>query len=432
MGDETQTTLREQVSSSVAATAQSQLSTAELLDYLTMRAAEVADRKISEREDRNRRRMGWTVGVFSLFGVGLLYTGLESTLDGLVQPKLEKFQATLDETLARQDSSITARLTSLEDKLDARLETVSTKSDDAVKLFQAQTQGQEQRYQALRPELMAQVELATKDALDGEISGLQGNLDDEVAYYQMTNLARELEAKPQFSAGERNSLLALLERIRATRLTAREDFRVALERIVDSFHQASQAAAIDRIEHLYEDIIEQSPGIIVTLVDHYALRVVSGPTNGELVDLHARNRLSRYLQLVNARGLRVVWELLLDGKFDLGGETRAANRRALGVLDANEEELMLFLRKLLELSVPGLWSKQVDIVPTEAALVAAKTRALYATEIKLAAKNISPQEVVAAFEKPLRSPDLPEEVMPQVLAFVAEIWGENPAIDATP
>lgn len=365
------------------------LTTAELLDYVTLRAAEAADRRIAEREERRRRGLAIILSVASLVGVSVVVGVVDYKLDDMVRDQLKLADEERDRELASFKADLDDKLNNFREQIgllvNAGVEKAGQKADTAIATAQTEAQHQGEQYRALVPQLQAQIEGETRVAISDKVDGLQQGLDREVAYFQLSNLARELDVADGFSDDERTTVLRLLRRVHKEGLEGREDFPVLLERILDSFHAANQTAAVDEIASMFESLSLQSPGIIQTLINHYGQRAMGAPPTLTGVD-GSLNQLRKYAAHAGSAGqpeIGVLWSLFLSVHLGDDAAEHEPNRQAvlaLGKLD--EVDRVFFGLKLVEYSVPEMWVMRPSPMSEQLAHEAERVRRAYLTELR--------------------------------------------------
>jgi hypothetical protein len=97
----------------------------------------------------------------------------------------------------------------------------------------------------------------------------------ELSFYRLSNLASALRSGTGFSNTERDAALDSLRQLsNEMKITSRKEFADVLEKIIDAFNAADLDFYIDTIEEMLSGVIEETPGIVMTLIHHYGMRVL--------------------------------------------------------------------------------------------------------------------------------------------------------------
>lgn len=122
----------------------------------------------------------------------------------------------------------------------------------------------------------------------------------ELAFYRLSNLASSLRSGTGFTNTERDAAMASLDEIRTeTSIIKRKEFADVLEKIVDAFTSADLDFQVDVIELQLSPIIEETSGIVQTLIHHYGMRVI-----GEVQpDAQTLDRFKKYAAVCKRRRL---------------------------------------------------------------------------------------------------------------------------------
>lgn len=115
-----------------------------------------------------------------------------------------------------------------------------------------------------------------KDRIVGEaLKEIQQQVDSRIAFVQFVDIVNELEKRTTgFSNQERDTANALLKEVIATSdLVERPQFKLALEKLLDTYAAADLEAYIDDIDNILGDVATSTEGISITMTIHYGFRV---------------------------------------------------------------------------------------------------------------------------------------------------------------
>ncbi len=197
-------------------------------DWLTAAIADQADVRILERESRRHRQTLLVMSVIGLVGVG----GLSALTSQLVGTAVQAAEERVNEHV---DAGITASLATIEARLPEQFRTIVDTANDKLRSSMRRTA----QYQRLAYLLVL---------LDNAEDGFTDDHRDAIL-----GILRELEADPEVRRDP--------------------DFAAFLEKIIDPFHSAGLDAHIDEITDMFLDECLHSRGIVITLVEHYGLRL---------------------------------------------------------------------------------------------------------------------------------------------------------------
>ncbi|MCI0636596.1 MAG: hypothetical protein L0206_22150, partial [Actinobacteria bacterium] len=215
----------------------------ELIEYLSLRAGEIADRRIREREERRQKMLAIFFTVIGVLGVSGLVTLLKATMTSDIDQRFEELQGQNNnlhrdaraETERRFDElgeSLFARTATTENGLSQRL--ASVEGDLRSELADGQK------------EIGDSVEVSTSRA----VTSVREELAVEVDLQRLIVLALTLDLQDGFSPTERDEAIDLLRRLSATPAISRSEFLRVVTQIVQAFHEANQGDFIDDIVEL--------------------------------------------------------------------------------------------------------------------------------------------------------------------------------------
>ncbi|TMP30847.1 hypothetical protein CWB99_05815 [Pseudoalteromonas rubra] len=189
-----------------------------LIDYLSQKAALLAEEKLIKHEERKRQNLLATIAVVSVLGVGTLYSAL---------------------TLLVKDQ--------VDDALKTETFTSNMKS-------------------------------LTKDAVKSEVGDIKLQMDGLIAYQQLSALSLKFDLGDSFSNSERDTALSLLAEIKKSgSFEDKEDFTTHLENVASSFTSAFERGSVDKIDDLFRAEMASSRDTTVTMLQHYGRALVVSP-----------------------------------------------------------------------------------------------------------------------------------------------------------
>lgn len=145
----------------------------------------------------------------------------------------------------------------------------------------------------LKSEVKSDIREEIEKYIASEFKDRLSVLAKELSYYRLLNLAGRIEAGRFFSDIERDAVLESLNQLSDEQsITSRAEFISALERIIDAFYVASLDLQIDAIEAMFLFVILKSPGIVLSLVNHYGSRVLGDIEE----DADTVNRFHKYVE----------------------------------------------------------------------------------------------------------------------------------------
>ena len=167
------------------------------------------------------------------------------------------------------------------------------------------------------------VDSSVSDQLTDSIEARLSIVAKEFAFYRLSNMATSLDTGTGFTDTERDAALeALAELSTDTTVTNRKEFANSLEKIIDSFASADLDYHIDKLEETFRPIIMKTKGIILSLTQHYGMRVIGDAQTNE--EAYARfRRYSDVCQTENMYELALPYIMVVESKMKfIGWENR--------------------------------------------------------------------------------------------------------------
>ncbi|HEX4953546.1 MAG TPA: hypothetical protein VF017_09170 [Thermoanaerobaculia bacterium] len=391
-----------------------------ILDHLVLKAGEIADKRIVEREDRRRKSVTMALALIGLVGAGGIYALIDRAVDVQLEGRISTFAREQGEARQTLQEDVQRQLSRERERFEQRL-------DSWNHLATEKLQAQNQRIEGLGPALSSKVETETGRIVSDRVERLQGTVSDEVAYMSLTNYAVGLDLQASFSAAERDAAMGLVRRLARTEIPRRTDFATVLGKIVKSFHAASQFDQIDELDQIVGDVMGASTDIIQTLVDHYGQRVLGAATEVDATSaVYAKFR--RYLERAGVTGypeIEALWLLLLAerGGEDANFTTNREVLKAVELMDDNDR--VFFMAKLVEYSVPRYWARgRRSFVAEQLAKLCKGVRARYPRELKAIFDTLPSEEFQERLATAMAANELEQETVEEVLTVLAELAGE--------
>lgn len=208
----------------------------EYAEYLATLAANIADARIKERENKWRAILGLIVTIVAVLGV--------------------------------------TNISSIKDDLKSKIELdIKTKVPDEVAKYVDQN----------------------RSKIVGEsLESVNNEVESRIAFMQLFNISLELSKGTGFTRDQRDAAVGLIEKVsKNNKIVDSPEFAGPLEKIVDAFLRADQALYIDKIESSLEERIAKSHGITLSMVQHYGMRV----SGSKVVDDREKALFDKYARL---------------------------------------------------------------------------------------------------------------------------------------
>ena len=117
------------------------------------------------------------------------------------------------------------------------------------------------------------VRSAVISQVTGELERRLATLSDEMALGRLSNLAHRLEQGDGFTHSERDVAVSSITQLQQNELIRnRPEFSASVEKILDAFAKAGIWQYVDDIDDSLSDLTTSSPGIAMTLIQHYGRR----------------------------------------------------------------------------------------------------------------------------------------------------------------
>ena len=404
------------------------LSGTELLRYFSLQASELVDEKIRSREEQRAKRVALMLTFLSLVGVSGAIALANYTISSQVDERFARAREEVRQENQRLIVDVERQLAQQQALLEIRLSGAENSTEQTLGYQGEVLKQQEFRIQGLSPQLDDKVRAETSRVMRDQVDDLRTDLRTEVDYQRLNTLALSLDLKDSFANTERDAVMDLLRRLKGTEVTQRSDFQEVLRKIVFSFKAADQSEQIDEVDDIVGESLLSSPIMVEALINHYGKRVAGSRRRAEDISQEI-NRLRRYLakgRQYDMAEQEIFWELLLDLKY--GTPENANNRdeafQALSFLE--EGDRSFFFIKLIEYSVPPLWSNRDTYESTEISRLCRLLRNKHREQLQKVFGTIpdARQTVLAQMIKALDEKKLNEEAITAIAEVLEELAGD--------
>ena len=307
----------------------------DVVNYLVNRATDLVEERARIREQAWR-------GVLAMLLVALGWLGMD---------RIANFEDELKADMNRIERTLDDKILSIRNTVTEERQTVTLRSDAA----QAKMGNDLERRMAdaLRAGADQQAQLIashSKAVAEGSVRDLRNDMSTEIAYLQLVQLARALDEQTEpASYEERDQALALLQQsLTSKHITARPDFSVTIEHLMDAFLESGYTAEVTQVERQLGDLVERHIGIVISLMDLYSRMWFDDPAPSQMVS----DKLTRYVTIagghrdMRARCLARVLRMLRTFQ-EGGGRASQATRTLLAqIADLTPEERKMVMRSL--------------------------------------------------------------------------------------
>lgn len=401
----------------------------ELLNYLSLRAAQMVDDRARQREERRAKNLTLILAVLSVVGVGAAVALVNNAIHGEIASKFQDVQRATDTKNESLNKQVTDKLGQFKAELSLFQTELHLRLDSADGRLTSAVSSEGKRIADLGSELDRKIEVGSAHAVGSQVNALNDSLHAEVNYQSLARLALGLDVKKNYSPAERDEVVSLLRQLKGTPVIARPEFTAILERIVTKFHLSRQREALDEIDSLLGDVVAQNKEMTRTMIDAYGQRVIgSSRSLGE--DAPVIARFQRYLGKASSVGspeLEFLWGMMLDARNADGSDLRPNPRRAEAMQYLESVDARFLLLKLIEFSIPKSWTHIPTFESEQLARYAKAVRRAYAAPLKRIVVSVGPKafaEGIAQFVAQMSSNrDLDEKTQQEILAVAKELMG---------
>jgi hypothetical protein len=410
----------------------------ELLNYLSLRAAQIVDDRARQREERRAKNLTLILAVLSVVGIGAAVALVNNAIHSEIASKFQNVQGATDTKNAALNREVSEKLGQFKAELNLFQEELHLRLDSSEQRLTSALSSEGKQIADLRPELDRKIEVGSTRAVGSQVAALNDSLHTEVNYQSLARIALGLDVKRNYSPAERDEVVSLLRQLKGTPVIARPEFTAILERIVNRFHLSRQKEAMDEIDSLLGDVVSQNNAMTRIMIEDYGLRVI-GSHNTLAEEAPVVARFQRYLGKASSVGspeLEFLWDMMLEAKGADRGDLRPNPRLAEAIQYLAPEDARFLVIKLIAFSVPASWSHIRSFESEQLAHYAKAVRKSYASPLKRIVASLGPEKFAAGLaefvEQMSSDKTLDEKTQQEILAIAKELIGETDELKEEP
>lgn len=241
---------------------------------------------------------------------------------------------------------------------------------------------------------------ATK-AVDSRIERSKQEYESAKAFAQLLALATKLDISTSFSHTDRDAVMRLLAVAKTNKqLRGEPVFDALLEKIVDSFTSSNNAWFVNTIFDDYKEECLRVPGLVETLLQHYARTVIG---RAEISSDDAKKEIARFQSIANVApsfalaGSTAFFSALIEHKVASEKTSPALQRTLKSYSALSDEEARDFRRFMRQFRDPMRLARRL------------RPESIRISELTQSFENMYAPQIESILQKAAHTPDEDDE-----------------------